>query len=81
MIKTDESGDMYIPLPHEAREGIVLELLKEDYKTLLHAHKDTTEKLFEQPGLRFAQEDYAEQAKYKEAFETLIDYYGGSFNE
>jgi len=81
MIKTDEHGDMYIPLPHEAREAIAFELLREDYKNLMHAHYHTTEKLFERPGLRAAQEDYTDQAKYKEAFETLIDYYGGSFNE
>jgi len=58
------------------RESIALELLKEDYRNLLHAHYHTTERLFERPGLRAAQEDYADQAKYKEAFETLIDYYG-----
>jgi len=77
MIKTDEQGDMYIPLPLEAKEDIMLGLLLDGYKTLMHAHYHTAEKLFEEPGHRAAQQDYADQAKYKEAFETLIDYYGG----
>jgi len=81
MIKTDESGDIYIPLPHEAKESIMIGLLLDGYKTLMHSHKHTTEMLYKQPGRAVHQEDYEHQAKYKEAFETLIDYYGGSFNE
>jgi len=77
MIKTDSGGDVYIPLPHEARDVITLELLKEDYKTLMHAHRNTTERLYEQPDLRAAQENYRDEAKYKAAFEILIQYYGG----
>jgi len=77
MIKTDADGDVYIPLPHEARDVITLELLKEDYKTLMHAHRYSTEMLYMQPSNQVAREDYKDQAKYKEAFETLIEYYGG----
>jgi len=77
MIKTDAGGDVYIPLPHEARDVITLELLKEDYKTLMHAHCHSTERLYRQPSNQVAQAEYEHEAKYKAAFETLIEYYGG----
>jgi len=77
MIKTDANGDIYIPLPHEAKESIMVGLLLDGYRTLMHSHKHTTEKLYKEPGRTVHQEDYEHQAKYKEAFETLIDYYGG----
>jgi len=80
-VKTDEYGRMYIPLPDEAREAITLEFLKEDYKVLLHFYDSTVEKLEKDPESTPAKIDFEDESRIKEAFETLIDYYGGSFNE
>jgi len=80
-LKTDEDGRMYIPLPDEAREAITLELLKEDYKVLLHFYDSTVEKLEEDPEAWVYNTDFEDESRIKEAFETLIHYYGGTINE
>ncbi len=80
-VKTDEYGRMYIPLPDESREAITLEMLKEDYKVLLHFYDSTVEKLEEDPESWVYNTDFEDEFKFKEAFETLIEYYGGTINE
>jgi hypothetical protein len=77
MIKSDDNGDIYIPLPHEAKESIVVGLLLDGYRDLMHSHKYTAEKLYKEPGREVHQLNYEHEAKYKAAFETLIEYYGG----
>lgn len=80
-VHRDENGRMYIPLPFEAREAITLELLKEDYKTLMDFFHNTVEKLEEGPESWVYNTDFEDEFKFKEAFETLIHYYGGTINE
>ena len=77
ILQKSEDGRIYIPLPHEAIEAITLELLLEDYKILMHSHKYTVGRLYENPKSIAAETDYQQELKCKQAFETLIEYYGG----
>jgi len=65
-IETDEQGNIYVPLSETVIDELTLENLKEDYRILCE-----TEGLYSEE---------TEQA-LKQAYKTLIDYYGGNLNE
>jgi hypothetical protein len=65
-IETDEQGNIYVPLPEDVIDELTLENLKENYRILC-----------ETEGLYFEEKEQAS----RQAFKTLIDYYGGNLNE
>jgi len=65
-IETDEQGNIYVPLSEEAIDDLTLDNLKEDYRILR-----------ETEGLSSEKEEHA----LKQAYKTLIDYYGGNLND
>jgi len=65
-IETDEQGNIYVPLSEEVIDDLTLDNLKEDYRILC-----------ETEGLSSEEKEHA----LKQAYKTLIDYYGGNLND
>jgi len=65
-VETDEHGNVYIPFPDEVREELTLQCLQEDYKILCETEGLDSEET---------------EQTLKQAYKTLIDYYGGNLNE
>jgi len=65
-VETDEHGNIHIPLSFDIRQEVTLDCLQEDYRIVC-----------ETEGLDSEETENA----LKEAFKTLIDYYGGNFND
>jgi len=80
-ITFNESGGAFIPLPHEARQAILLELLQADYKTLNHDIEQVMLYIHNNPKAHFAKEDLCDILEYQKAIKTVIDYHGGSIDE
>jgi len=65
-VKTDEYGNVYIPFSLDVKQELTLQFLQEDYSIVC-----------ETEGLDSKETEHT----LKEAFKTLIDYYGGNLNE
>jgi len=65
-VETDEHGNIHIPLSFDIRQEVTLDCLQEDYKAVC-----------ETEGLDSKENEHT----LKEAFKTLIHYYGGYVND
>lgn len=77
MIEYTDEG-IFMKLPYEAVDEITIAMLKEGRDLVLDSIANTLDRVLDAGEVRpHHVEDLKDNAKYLEAFDTLLEYYGG----